>query len=65
MTTTEKQEKVQAVKGLLKKFFTTQYDAKLRSREQQTTDEADLNAEIMAEALVELAVDASRPVAQP
>ena len=65
MTAIQKQEKVQAVKGLLKKFFTTQYDAKLRSREQQTTDEADLNAEILAEALVELVVDASRPPSQP
>ena len=65
MTQIQKQEKAQSIKVLLKKFFTTQYDAKLRSREPLTADEADLNAEILAEALVELSVDASRPPCQP
>ena len=48
---------------LAKSNGNTQYDAKLRSREERTQDEADLSAEILAEALVELSVDASRPPA--
>ena len=51
------------MKSQLRDFFNRQYEAKLRPREQQTADEAELATEVLAETLVNLIIDASRPVA--
>ena len=54
MTQEKKQKKVELLTGLLKAFFRTQYDAKLRAREPRTQEEADLATEILAEEIVNL-----------